>query len=226
MAPYEAKYSVKNIGSTDRRFANNVYSALLPELMRAQFPEYIAFSPATVTANNPRDSDSQGEFSPARRTIALEPGGVNAMFMSPYGKYGYIGDTENNTTTEETLNALNTMLHEATHARMRGPANAKMGREHPAEQLKAQMPKDRFEEMMTDIRVSGLPSVRDQTDPIEIINEYFATATPTRQMAEKNMSTRTIRRGLNTIDYLSKKYPELERMRRDWDRPELFMNTR
>jgi hypothetical protein len=227
MAPYEAKYSVKNIGSTDRKIADNLYSGLLPEIMRAHFPEYLAFSPATITADKPSDPRSLGEFSRARRTITLAPNGINAMFMSPYeGHGGYIGDTKNNATTEEVLNALNIMLHEATHARTRGLPNAKMGREHPAEQLKAQMGRDKFQEMLADIRVSGLPSVLDQTDPKEIINEYFATATPTRQMAGKNMSTDKTWGYLSKINSLSKKYPELERMRRDWDHPEIFMDTR
>lgn len=225
MAPYEAQYSVKNIGSTDRKFANNVYSALLPELMRAQFPEYVAFSPATVTANEPSNQDYSGVFSPYRRTIDLSPEGINAMFLEPYGKYGYIG-AGTNTTTEETLNALRTMLHEAMHARMRPTEDQRYFREHPAEQLKQRMSADRYDEMLRDIQISGLPSVKDETRPYNIINEYFSTATPARQLASKNMTTRQNLRYLKEIDYLAKKYPELEKMRSDWERPELFMNPR
>jgi hypothetical protein len=225
MLPYEGLYSVKNIGGTKRVIADNAYSALLPALMRAQFPEYVAFSPATVLASKPGERNL-GEYSPARRTIELDPEGINAMFMSPSQGGGYIGDTENNLTTEETLNALRTMLHESTHARMRGPAGAKWTREHPAKQLKQQMDSDRYDEMLRDIRASGFPSTEGQENPVEVINEYFATATPARQMAAKNMATRKNQGFLYDIDRLAKKYPELEKMRRDWERPELFMNTR
>lgn len=222
MSPYERLYTFKSVGSPEkgRKAALNVYSALLPELMRTQFPEYVATSPATVTTLMPRGETNAGEFDTFKRTIALAPDGVNTMLMEPYGKYGYIG-MGSDTTTEQTLNALHTMLHESSHARMNLAPGKKL-RTHPAKQLKDQMPRDRFEDMMTDIRLSELPSVRDQTDPYEIINEYFATATPARQMAEKNMSTRTLRRQLDTIDRLARKYPELEKVRRNWERPELF----
>jgi hypothetical protein len=224
MAPYEGLYQFKNVGDPDRGFkgALNVYSALLPALMRARFPEYVAFSPATVTTAAPRGATSEGEFNTQKRTITLDPGGVNAMLMEPYGKYGYIG-VGSDTTTEETLNALNTMLHEATHARTRlAPGEKRLGA-HPADRLRAQMSGDRFDEMMRDIRISGLPSVGSVDSPVEIINEYFATATPTRHMAEKNMMTRRMRGTLSEVDRLAKKYPELEKMRLDWERPEIFV---
>jgi hypothetical protein len=222
MAPYEAQFKVKDTGYKDRKYAGNVYSALLPALMRARFPEYVAFSPATVTTDIPREITNAGEFYPSRRTIALDPEGINAMLMEPYGKYGNIGFGDSNTTTNETLNALRVMLHESMHARMNlAPGQKRVG-DHPAKRLKDQMSRDRFNQMMDDIRLSDLPSVRDQTDPYEIINEYFSTATPVRQMTEKNMSTRRIQRELDAVDRLGKKYPELEKMRRDWERPELF----
>ena len=221
MDPYESQYELKDTNFKNRKYASNVYSALLPELMRAQFPEYVAFSPATVTKDSPTDPYATGEFHPFKRTIAIDTGGINSMLMEPYGKYGYIG-IGTNTTTDETLNSLRTMLHEAMHARMNLAPNQKRFGEHPAERLKQQMPKDRYEQMLRDIRISELPSVQDQTNPYEIINEYFSTATPARQMAEKNMVTRQTKRELNTVDRLSKKYPELEKMRRDWERPELF----
>ena len=221
MAPYEGQFNVQDTGFKGRRYAANVYSALLPELMRAQFPEYVAFSPATVTTAKPRKDTNVGEFSPWRRTIALNPEGTNSMLMEPYGNYGYVG-LGTNTTTEDTLNALRTMLHEATHARINlGPGQKRFGA-NPAQRLKDLMPRDKFEDMLTDIRLSGLPSVRDETDPYEIINEYFSTATPVRQMTEKNMSTRKIKSELNEVQRLADKYPELEKMRRDWERPELF----
>lgn len=224
MTPYEGLYQFKDVGSPTygRKAALNVYSALLPALMRARFPEYVAFSPATVTTATPRGEHSAGEFNVRHRTIALDPDGVNTMLMEPYGKYGYVG-MGSDTTTEETLNALNTMLHEATHARTRlAPGEKRLGA-HPADRLRAQMPKDRFDEMMTDIRLSGLPSVGSVDSPAEIINEYFATATPTRHMAEKNMMTRRMRGTLSEVDRLAKKYPELEKMRLDWERPEIFV---
>jgi hypothetical protein len=221
MAPYEGQFNVKDTGYKGRRYAGNVYSGLLPELMRAHFPEYIAFSPATVTTDMPTDPQHAGVFTPFKRTIALNPDGTNSMLMEPYGNYGYVG-VGSNTTTEETLNALRTMLHESTHARTNlGPGQKRFGA-HPAKRLKSLMPRDRFEEMMTDIRLSGLPSVYEQTNPSDIINEYFATATPARQMSEKNMSTRRIKSELKEVQRLADKYPELEKMRRDWERPELF----
>ena len=225
MLPYKNQYAVKDTGYKDKLYAENVYSALLPELMRAQFPEYVAFSPATVLASKPEDPRHAGVFNISNRTIKLDPNGTNSMLMEPYGKYGYVG-VGSNTTTEETLNALRTMLHESTHARMRGPAGAKWTREHPAKQLKQQMDSDRYDEMLRDIRASGFPSTEGEESPAEVISEYFATATPARQMAAKNMVTRKNQGFLYDIDRLAKKYPELEKMRRDWERPELFMNTR
>lgn len=223
MDPYEAQYALKDTGYKDRKYASNVYSALLPELMRAQFPEYVAFSPATVTTQMPVGATSSGEFDRRKRTIALDPGGINGMLMDPYtGHGGYIGTTSSNTTTDDTLNALRTMLHESMHARMNLAPGQKRFGEHPAIRLEQQMPKDRYEQMLRDIRLSELPSTQDETDPYKLINEYFSTATPVRQMAEKNMSTRQTRRELSAVDRLSKKYPELEKMRRDWERPELF----
>lgn len=224
MSPYEGLYAFKSVGSPEkgRKAALNVYSALLPELMRARFPEYVATSPATVTTLMPRGQTSAGEFDTRERTIALDPGGVNSMLMEPYGKYGYIG-MGSDTTTEETLNALSTLLHESMHARTRGAKGKSYSVAHPAEQLRKSMPSDRFDEMMRDIRISGLPSVDKVDSPVEIINEYFATATPIRQMAEKNMVTRRTRRELSEVDRLARKYPELEQMRRTWERPETFM---
>ena len=93
---------------------------------------------------------------------------------------------------------------------------------HPADQLKKTMSKDRFDEMIRDIRISELPSVRSVQSPVEVINEYFATATPVKQMAEKNMATRRTRGQLKEVEYLAKKYPELEKMRTEWERPERF----
>ena len=221
MAPYEGLYKMRDAGDKGRKYASDVYSALLPELMRARFPEYVAFSPATVTAETSKDPRNYGEFDPWKRTIALSLDGINSMLMEPYGKYGYVG-VGTNTTTDETLNALRTMLHESMHARMNLGAKQKRTRAHPAEQLKRQMVGDRYDEMLRDIRISGLPSVLDETNPYELINEYFATATPVRQMVEKNMVTRQTRRELSEIDRLAKKYPELEKMRVDWERPELY----
>jgi len=227
MAPYEGLYTFKNVGSPEkgRKAALNVYSGLLPELMRAQFPEYLANSPATVTTRMPRGNTSAGEFDVYDRTIALDPSGVNSMLMEPYGKYGYIG-MGSDTTAEETLNALSTMLHESMHARTRGAKEKSYSVAHPAEQLRQSMPRDRFNEMMNDIRVSGLPSVNKVNSPVEIINEYFATATPVSQMAEKNMATKRTNEYIAKVRRLAEKYPELEKMRVNWQRPEIFMDTR
>lgn len=222
MLPYEAQFNVQDTKFKNRKYADNVYSGLLPELMRAQFPEYIAFSPATVISAKPNDGYNSGEFSPRNRTIALDPHGINGMLMEPYGKYGYIGFGGGNTTTEDTLNALRTMLHESTHARMNLAPGQTRARPHPAEQLKAQMNSDRYIEMLKDIQASNLPSVSSVTSPHAIINEYFATATPVRDMTRKNLSTRKLQQELEKVDYLAKKYPELEKMRSDWERPELF----
>jgi hypothetical protein len=41
-------------------------------------------------------------------------------------------------------------------------------------------------------------------------------------MAAKNMETRRTRNELKEVNRLAKKYPELEKMRADWERPELF----
>lgn len=222
MAPYEAQFNVQDTNFKNRKYASNMYSALLPELMRAQFPEYVAFSPATVTAEAVKNPRTYGEFSPLQRTIALNHDGMNSMLMEPYGKYGNIGMSSSDTTTEETLNALRTLLHESMHARMNLGPNQRRTREHPAAQLKKLMSGDKYDEMIRDIQISGLPSVAEETSPYDIINEYFSTATPARQMAAKNMNTRKNRGELKEVDRLSNKYPELERMRRDWERPELF----
>jgi hypothetical protein len=221
-------YKVQDTNFKNRKFASDVYSALVPELMRAHFPEYIAFSPATVTTKKPTSARASGEYDPFSRTIALDSDGMNSMLMEPYGKYGNIGIGQN-TTTDETLNALRTMLHESMHARMNLGPKQRMtsrllleGKEHPAEQLKKQMSGDRYDEMLRDIRISGLPSVGEVTNSYDIINEYFSTATPVRQMAAKNMETRRTRNELKEVNRLAKKYPELEKMRADWERPELF----
>lgn len=223
MSQYEQMYALKDVGSPEkgRKAALNVYSSLLPALMRARFPDYVANSPARVLKEGPRGAENMGEFDVFYRTIALDPGGVNSMLMEPYGKYGYVG-MGSNTTTDETLNALGTMLHESMHARTRGAEGKKRSAPHPAEQLKKAMPKDRFDEMIRDIRVSDLPSVYSAPNPAEVINEYFATATPVKQMVDKDMVTKRSRRYLAEVDRLAKKYPELEKMRVTWERPELF----
>lgn len=224
MTPYESMYAFKDVGSPEkgRKAALNVYSSLLPALMRARFPDYVANSPATVLKEVPRAPTNIGEFDVFYRTIALDPGGVNSMLMEPYGKQGYIG-MGSDTTTEDTLNALGTMLHESMHARTRGAKGKTRSVAHPAEQLKKSMATDRFDEMIRDIRISELPSVYSARSPVEVINEYFATATPIKQMADKDMLTRRTRSQLKEVDRLAKKYPELEKMRVDWERPEVFL---
>lgn len=223
MSQYEQMYALKDVGSPEkgRKAALNVYSSLLPALMRARFPDYVANSPAKVLKEGPRGAQNVGEFDVFYRTIALDPEGTNSMLMEPYGKYGYIG-MGSNTTTDETLNALGTMLHESMHARTRGAEGKKRSAPHPVEQLKKAMPKDRFDEMIRDIRVSDLPSVYSAPNPAEVINEYFATATPVKHMVDKDMVTKRSRRYLAEVDRLAKKYPELEKMRVTWERPELF----
>jgi hypothetical protein len=223
MSQYEQMYALKDVGSPEkgRKAALNVYSSLLPALMRARFPDYVANSPARVLKEGPRGAENMGEFDVFYRTIALDPGGVNSMLMEPYGKYGYVG-MGSNTTTDETLNALGTLLHESMHARTRGAEGKKRSAPHPVEQLKKAMPKDRFDEMIRDIRVSELPSVYSAPNPAEVINEYFATATPVKHMVDKDMVTKRSRRYLAEVDRLAKKYPELEKMRVTWERPELF----
>ena len=224
MTPYESMYAFKDVGSPEkgRKAALNVYSSLLPALMRARFPDYVANSPATVLKEVPRAPTNIGEFDVFYRTIALDPGGVNSMLMEPYGKQGYIG-MGSDTTTEDTLNALGTMLHESMHARTRGAKGKTRSVAHPAEQLKKSMATDRFDEMIRDIRISELPSVYSARSPVEVINEYFATATPIKQMADKDMLTRRTRSQLKEVDRLAKKYPELEKMRVNWERPEVFL---
>lgn len=225
MAPYEAQYQLRPFGDgrDGRVKAANVNAALLPALMRAHFGEYLAFSPATVTTK-PTSGTRTGEFEPRTKEIRLSPEGINSLIMRPVAGGGYVGTGEfDSATTEETLNALRTMLHEATHARMLPTETKRSIRPHPSEQLYRQMPADRFDEMIRDIRISGLPSVEETTLPGDIINEYFATAIPARMMEKKNMVTRQNRRMLKEIDYLSKKYPELNKMMADYERPELFV---
>ncbi len=225
MLPYESQYGTVPVEGGYLR-ANNVYSALLPELMRAHFKEYLAFSPATVTNRLPNSPTASGEFDQRTREVFMAPYGTNSMLMKPLAGVGYVGANPSNTSTSDTLNSLRTMLHEATHARMSPAKNEKLARPHPAEQLAKMMPADRFDEMLRDIRISSLPSTENVILPGDLIDELFSTAIPARLMASKNMKTKHIDSELREVERLAKKYPELDKMMRDWERPELFIKGR
>jgi hypothetical protein len=219
MSPYEGLYAFKGVGSPERgrKAALNVYSALLPELMRAQFPEYVATSPATVTTLMPRGQTSAGEFNTRERTIALDPGGVNSMLMEPYGKYGYIG-MGNNITTEETLNALNTLLHESYHARAY-PVTGMF--KNPASELEKLLDRNRYYDLIDKIKFSALPSVhKDNLSDSKRIGEFLASVIPAQQMQAKNMQTKETKRYLAEYERLAKDYPELRDVVKRWEKPE------
>lgn len=222
MTPYATQAKV--VPTSMGRDYENVYAALLPKILQAQFPEFARNVAATVTADAPQNSNNAGEYTPRTNSIALEPSGINRLRTVPLAGVGFVGAPDTyNTTTEETLNALRTLMHEGYHARL----NKDIGfwRE-PAAQLEKKMPREKYRALMTDLALSGLPSMlnKDGTPKAdhELINEALSTVVPTLAMQRKNMVTKQNMRYAKEFERLVKKHPELGEIVTQWSNPELF----
>jgi hypothetical protein len=208
--------------STGRDY-QNVYSALLPQLLQAQFPEFARNVEATVTADPVKNINNAGEYTPLSNSIALDPVGINRLRTVPLQGVGYVGAPDTyNTTTEETLNALRTLMHEGYHARL--DKDIGFWRE-PSAQLAKKMSREQYRALMTDLATSGLPSMIRNGQPkadADIINEALSTIVPTLAMQRKNMVTRQNARFAREYERLAKRYPEFGQIVNEWSNPELF----
>lgn len=212
MSPYEAQYSVRPI-SNNLTQAVNVNSALIPALMRAHFQDYLANSPATVSDKYPDKSDDTGSFSRWSKEIRVSPQGYNALTMrNGVGVGGYAA------TTEDALNALNTMLHESYHARAY-PVTGMF--KNPAAELKKSLDRNRYYDLIDKIKLSDLPSVHNnKLSDAELMGEFLASVIPAQQMQARNMQTKETRRHLAEYERLAKEYPELRDVIKMWEKPE------
>jgi hypothetical protein len=212
MSQYESQYKVRPTGNGLTQ-AVNVNSALIPALMRAHFQDYLANSPATVSTKYPSNSDDTGSFNRWTKEIKMSPHGYNTLNMRDgVGVGGYAA------TTEDALNALNTMLHESFHARMY-PVTGVF--KDPTVDLKKALGRNRYYDLMDKIKFSSLPSVHDERlSDAERMNEFLASVVPAQQMRAKNMQTKETKQHLAEYERLVKKYPELQGIVKMWEKPE------
>lgn len=224
--PFERRYKLRV--TPDGAIAENVDAALIPALMRAHFPEFMANSRATVSDVPIDIPNVYGEYQKSsfrqnlKPQIQLKPrttgGESNSITMQRAPGGGYVGVGKNNATTDAVMNALSTMLHEGYHARMQPDF---FHRRNPSNDLRQRMSKDRYENFMDSLKISGLPSVdRAQSSDSHRLNEFLSTAVPTRLMQTKGIQSTTAKYYAQEIKRLESLYPEIREFISDWITPE------
>lgn len=224
--PFERRYKLRV--TPTGAVAENVDAALIPALMRAHFPEFMANSRATVSdvpittpgvyGEYRKSSISQG-MGPQIQTNPRTTGGeFNSLTMQRAPGGGYVGVGGNNATTDTVMNALVTMLHEGYHARMQPDY---FHRRDPSDDLRQRMSKDRYENFITSLRMSDLPSVnRAQSSDSHRLNEFLSTAVPTKLMQAKGIQSSDAKYYAQEIKRLESLYPEIRGFISDWAVPE------
>ena len=225
--PYEQRYKLR--ATPTGAIAENVDAALIPALMRAHFPDYIANARATVSGEPLRyPATAYGEYVKSDLTtnfgpkIQLKPretaGESNTMTMERVPSGGYVGVGGQNTTTNTVLNALGTMLHEAYHARMQQDF---LRRRDPSSELKDKLGRERYSDFMTRLEMAELPSVQNPklSDSLRL-NEFLSTAVPTRLMQEKGIQSSSNAQYAKEIQRLTRDFPEIKTWISEWMAPE------
>jgi hypothetical protein len=224
--PFERRYKLRT--TPTGAVAENVDAALIPALMRAHFPEFMANSRATVS-DAPIDMPGvHGEYRKSSFSRGMGPviltspritgGESNSLTMQRAPGGGYVGVGGNNATTDAVMNALSTMLHESYHARMQPDF---FHRRNPSDDLRQRMSKDRYENFMDSLKISGLPSVaRAQSSDSHRLNEFLSTAVPTRLMQAKGIQSSEAKYYAQEVKRLESLYPEIRGFISDWVTPE------
>ena len=233
MAPYEARYRLQR--TPKGAIATDVEAALIPALMRAHFPEYVQNARATVSDVPLNVKNTYGQYIssgfPSRLgpeiqmspRANLHPNEYSSMNMLRAPGGGYVGTGDKNTTTDTTLNALGTLMHEGYHARMQPNFYSKRDAN---ESLKKLMGNDKYNSFMTTLEMTNLPSVQNpELNNESRLNEFLSTAVPTKQMLDKGIKSSDALQHAKEINYLTYKYPELKSFIDQWTQPEKQTET-